>query len=204
MYWEEEKTLILSDLHFGKSGHFRKNGIAVPQTIFKEDLQRFVSLLWQFKPANTIIIGDMFHSHNNKEHELFVKWRKDFEQLPIQLVMGNHDLLHTQWYQAAGIEALMGCHTINHFCFAHDIQEAPLEEAFCFSGHIHPAINIPSGVKQSVQLPCFYFTKKYAVLPAFGKFTGTSCIKPKKGETVIAILPTNDTPSAQGRLIQIC
>ena len=31
VFWEEEKTLILSDLHLGKSGHFRKSGIAIPQ-----------------------------------------------------------------------------------------------------------------------------------------------------------------------------
>ena len=30
MFWEEEKALIVSDLHFGKTGHFRKSGIAVP------------------------------------------------------------------------------------------------------------------------------------------------------------------------------
>ena len=30
MFWEDEKSLIVSDLHFGKTGHFRKSGIAVP------------------------------------------------------------------------------------------------------------------------------------------------------------------------------
>ena len=39
VFWEEEKMLLLSDLHFGKTGHFRKEGIAVPQDIYKEDLQ---------------------------------------------------------------------------------------------------------------------------------------------------------------------
>ena len=42
IFWEEQKTLIVSDLHFGKTGHFRKSGIPVPQTIYKEDLQRLV------------------------------------------------------------------------------------------------------------------------------------------------------------------
>ncbi|HEY4936402.1 MAG TPA: metallophosphoesterase, partial [Puia sp.] len=42
MFWEEEKALIVSDLHFGKTGHFRKSGIAVPPSVFKEDLQRLV------------------------------------------------------------------------------------------------------------------------------------------------------------------
>ena len=39
VFWEEEQSLILADLHFGKTGHFRKSGIGVPQTIYREDLQ---------------------------------------------------------------------------------------------------------------------------------------------------------------------
>jgi uncharacterized protein len=193
IFWQEEKTLILSDIHFGKSGHFRKAGIAVPQDIFKEDIQRFVSLLQSFKPKNVIIIGDMFHSHDNKEHALFVKWRKDFEQLHIQLVMGNHD-----------IELLEGCHEKNTICFVHDIEDAELNESnFYFSGHVHPGISIRTGARQSVHMPCFYFTNQYAILPAFGKFTGTYPIKPKRGESVFAIMPTNHTKKEQGGLIKI-
>ena len=79
MYWEEKKTLIVSDLHLGKTGHFRKSGIAVPQSVFKEDMQRFVALFQFFKPETLIVIGDMFHSGANKEHDLFLKWRQDFQ-----------------------------------------------------------------------------------------------------------------------------
>ena len=50
IYWEEEKALILSDLHFGKTGHFRKAGIAVPAHIYKEDLQRLVEQVQYFQP----------------------------------------------------------------------------------------------------------------------------------------------------------
>ena len=204
IFWEEEKTLILSDLHFGKTGHFRKSGIAVPQDIFKEDIQRFVSLLQQFKPVNVIVIGDMFHSHDNKEHALFLKWRKDFEQLTIQLVMGNHDILHKSWYTNAGIQLIEGCHHINQVCFVHDIAEVERKENFYyFSGHIHPGISVASGARQSVQLPCFYFTQQYAVLPAFGKFTGTYPIKPRRGETVFAVMPVNHKKKEPGGLIKL-
>ena len=41
MYWEKQKTLIIADLHIGKTGHFRKSGIPVPQNVFKEDLQDY-------------------------------------------------------------------------------------------------------------------------------------------------------------------
>lgn len=63
IFWEEEKALIVSDLHFGKTGHFRKSGIAVPQNIFKEDLQRLMDGISFFKPGQIIAVGDLFHSH---------------------------------------------------------------------------------------------------------------------------------------------
>src|ERR1051325_5912256 len=88
VFWEEEKALIVSDLHFGKTGHFRKSGIPVPQSVYKEDLQRLVSQLQYFQPRQLIVVGDMFHSHANKELELFKKWRHDFPHLVIRLVKG--------------------------------------------------------------------------------------------------------------------
>ena len=103
MYWEEEKALIVSDLHFGKTGHFRKSGIAIPPSVYKEDLQRLVTQIQFFQPRELIIVGDMFHSTANKELELFLKWRSDLSDLNIRLVRGNHDILQADWYENAGI-----------------------------------------------------------------------------------------------------
>ena len=41
---------------------------------------------------------------------------------------------------------------------------------------------------QSIMLPCFYFGKEYAVLPAFSRFTGLSKIKPVAVDNVFAIV----------------
>ena len=71
IFWEEQKALILSDLHFGKTGHFRKAGIAIPQSVYKEDLQRLFNLLQYFKPQEIIAVGDLFHRHAKQELELF-------------------------------------------------------------------------------------------------------------------------------------
>ena len=188
IFWVEEKILILSDLHFGKTGHFRKSGIAIPQEIFKEDLQRFVTQLQVFKPLQVIIIGDMFHSHSNKEHDFFLKWRQDFSEIPIHLVKGNHDILKESWYKLADI-TIHSCElTIGDFVFVHDFNDCTIpEHGYIFSGHIHPGITIRGAGKQSLHFACFYFAKQYAVLPAFSKFTGTYKIEPKAGEAVFIL-----------------
>ena len=103
IFWENEQALILSDLHIGKSGHFRKSGIAIPQSILLEDMQRLLDQVQYFKPARIIIVGDLFHSHANRELDLFMRWRDQFNQVPFELVMGNHDILDTNWYHDAGI-----------------------------------------------------------------------------------------------------
>jgi len=192
LYWEEQQSLVVSDLHFGKTGHFRKEGIPVPPAVYKEDLQRLVSQLQFFKPRQLIVVGDMFHSVANKELDWFKKWREDFPGLDIQLVMGKHDILKRQWYIEAGINIIYQQLAILDFTFVHDISAAapphlPVSN-YLFSGHIHPGIRVSGAGKQTLHFPCFYFTPAFCVLPAFGRFTGLATIKPAKEDNVFAIV----------------
>jgi DNA ligase-associated metallophosphoesterase len=199
MFWEEEKCLIVSDLHFGKTGHFRKSGIAIPPSVFKEDLQRLIVQIQYFQPRELIIVGDMFHSHANKELELFLRWRSDLAGIHIRLVRGNHDILKDDWYQQAGIDLNSQTLSRKDFYFVHDISDQlnqregfikniSEERSYFFSGHIHPGIRLNGIGKQSLCFPCFYFGKKYAVLPAFSRFTGVAMIYPEAEEEVFAIV----------------
>jgi len=189
LYWEEERSLILSDLHFGKTGHFRKAGIAVPQSVYREDLLRLLSLIQYFQPRQLVVVGDLFHSRENKELDLFLRWREDFPHLGIRLVMGNHDILRADWYLKAGIEVIEGVLKTGEFSFVHDIEDAGECGQYYFSGHLHPGIRINGLGKQRLQFPCFYFGGEYAILPAFGRFTGTVSIEPELRDNVFAILP---------------
>ena len=192
IFWEEEKALILSDLHFGKIGHFRKSGIPLPQNGFKEDLFRLLAQVQFFKPRSLIIVGDMFHSHQNMEMELFLKWRRDLPLLSIHLVKGNHDILSDKFYRMADITTSDDQWLQSPFCFTHDIalkcNDNPGSNIYTFSGHIHPGIRINGIGKQSLKFPCFYFSKEYAVLPAFSKFTGLASVRPKKEDKIFALV----------------
>ena len=191
LFWEEEQALILSDLHLGKTGHFRKHGIAVPQKVFTEDLQRLIELIAYFKPKQVIAVGDLFHSEANKELGLFLKWRSDLPGIDFILVKGNHDILTKSWYDAANIKVYGGVHSINNFDFVHDPSEA-CEEAphsnFVFCGHMHPGVNIHGAAKQNLVFPCYYFAGKLAILPAFSKFSGLAMMKKTRDNTIYAIV----------------
>jgi DNA ligase-associated metallophosphoesterase len=190
IYWQQQNALILSDLHLGKTGHFRKHGIAIPQQVYKEDLQRLASLMAHFKPALLIIVGDLFHSHANKELDLFVKWRNDFSHVHIQLVKGNHDILKADWYLHAGIETVEHEWQLGPFRFMHNMPAdcGAADKPYCFSGHLHPGIKLNGLAKQSLAFPCYYFGSHHAVLPAFSRFTGLATIKPQKGDQLFALV----------------
>lgn len=187
VYWEEKRSLIVSDLHFGKTGHFRKSGIAVPQKIYQEDLQRLVNLLHYFKPEQLVVVGDFFHSHANTELDWFRKWREDLRDLDITLVRGNHDILNDRWYAESSITVVEKELVMDHFIFTHDrCEEKPGFYTFC--GHLHPGIVVHGLGKQSLRFPCFYFSGDHCILPAFSRFTGMALVDPGPGENVFAIV----------------
>jgi DNA ligase-associated metallophosphoesterase len=191
LFWENESTIIVADLHVGKTGHFRKAGIGVPPQVYKDDLHRLLAQILFFKAERLIIVGDLTHSAANREMDLFRKWRKDFSSLDVQLVKGNHDILEDRWYSEADITLCNDHLLLKNFLFVHDVLNGEIKAAvgqYIFSGHVHPGISIRGLGRQSLRFPCFYFTKKYCVLPAFSRFTGTFRVEPKAGEHAFAII----------------
>lgn len=83
LFWEEKKTIIISDVHLGKITHFRKHGIAIPQNAVSENFRKITEVLDYFLPETIIFLGDLFHSAKNAEWNLFEKWISNHNQKPI-------------------------------------------------------------------------------------------------------------------------
>lgn len=188
IYWKEKKMLIISDLHLGKSAHFRKSGIQVPSSVGTNDLQRLGSLLNTYDTDILLITGDMFHNYMNSDVEDFKQWRADYPHLKIQLIKGNHDALQKTDYEDLSIEMQEKEWYCGPFRFMHDQPEIN-NESYTLSGHIHPGITLYGKARQRLNFPCFYFGKNYAILPAFSLFTGLSMLKPQEGDQFYAITP---------------
>lgn len=194
IFWESQSALIVSDLHIGKTGHFRKAGLPVPAAMFKEDLQRLFAGIQFFGAKQVIIVGDLFHSDHNKELDVFIRWRESLPHVKFTLVMGNHDILKTTFYEQSSIIPAHGIFSLSTFAFSHD---KPTEKQlntfgkplpYCFTGHIHPGIAIYGAGRQSLRFPCFWFGKEYAVLPAFGTFTGSYMMTKSGASSIFAVV----------------
>jgi uncharacterized protein len=186
IFWQEERALILSDLHLGKATHFRKAGIAVPAGIGQDDLFRLQKLITTYQPAQVIIVGDMFHSDENNDVPYFRLWRQQFSHIPFKLVKGNHDIMPAAIYTSLDLE-VYDTLRIGDISFAHEPCEHDDAEGYTFSGHLHPGIAVAGPGRQRLRLPCFFFGRNCGILPAFGRFTGLALVAPEADEAVFVI-----------------
>lgn len=189
IYWAAQKMLIISDLHIGKSAHFRKHGIQVPSGVGEGDLQRLARLIDLYDPQTLLITGDMFHHKSNSEVAVFSEWRKEFSQLRFQLIKGNHDQLRPVEYASLNIELIQKELICAPFRFIHEKPEST-DTTYTISGHIHPGVTLYGKARQRLNFPCFYFGENNAILPAFSAFTGLSRIQPQKNDRFYAITPS--------------
>lgn len=187
IFLPSHQLLAISDLHLGKSAHFRKAGIPVPATLAQNDLNRLTNLLEKYQPQALLINGDMFHHELNTDVDEFERWKNQYKELKFLLVKGNHDRLNQKQYAALGITIFDPNYSTTNFCFIHDALACSTDQLYPISGHIHPGVSIVGKAKQRLKFPCFYFGEQYAVMPAFSSFTGLSIIKPKVTEQVFAI-----------------
>jgi len=168
-FWEKEKALILSDLHIGKTAHFRKNGIALANHIMKSDMERLSALIEYFQPDKFIVVGDLLHAGDNSDVDEFCRWRNQYPEIQFYLIEGNHDRLSESLEKKLCLNFKAPSLEVRSFTFIHDFEKT--KPGFQITGHIHPGIILHSAVK-SIRLPCFVLSPYQLLLPAFSEFTG--------------------------------
>lgn len=170
LFWQKADTLVLSDLHLGKTAHFRKNGIALPSEIIENDLKRLSDLIIHFQSKRMIVVGDFVHAGKNSEFRLFAEWKSHFPDLKIILVKGNHDRIVNEKLVEIGVTEVCEIYQEENFIFSHELVNS--EEKFSISGHIHPGIRLKTPVGELVKFPSYIVTESQLILPAFSSFTG--------------------------------
>lgn len=187
VFWEENKTVIIADIHMGKGTVFRKAGIPIPQGIMESDLVELTRLLTSLNAEKCIIVGDLIHAESGISPDVKKKFSDLLQgtQCEIHLVLGNHDRaliknLPPEWPLHIHKVGLL----IEPFYFSHFPKAQ--EPWFVWSGHLHPKVEISNHYDRLV-LRCFQVFKNLCVLPAFGFFVGGTFVSKNKECKIYAI-----------------
>ena len=189
LFWQETGALILADLHLGKAAHLRHHGMPIPEGNTADDLARLTRVIRRTAAREVILCGDFFHAPTAQSPAVLAlveAWRASHPDIPVSLVIGNHDhgralppprcgILSpgTRWHRAP-------------FHFVHDPAHAQAGE-ITVSGHLHPLAARPG--PRPLMAPCFWWqaATQTLVLPAFGTFTAGVPIRPAPEDTLHAI-----------------
>lgn len=171
LFSPSHKTLFISDLHFGKTQHFRKNGVPLSLETIEDNMGNLEFVLQHYHPDECIFLGDLFHSDWNSEWELLIslleKWSRE---TTFRLVLGNHDIVAKQ---ISTPDFLNPCHSyVWNDCIqlSHEPVTSNKEPQIC--GHLHAGYLLKGKGKQALVVKCFYEINNILIMPAFGNLTG--------------------------------
>lgn len=179
-FWENQNTLLIADVHLGKTTHFRKNGIALPEVSVYKNYENLDEVIEYFNPEQIFFLGDLFHSVHNAEWFLFEEWVAQ-QSAQITLISGNHDIINEDEFEALGIEVVDELFTDDFYLSHHPTTD---QELFNICGHVHPGVKLKGQAKQMLKLPCFAQFEHQLILPAFGEFTGNHYIDQAEAEAI--------------------
>lgn len=180
-------TLIVADVHLGKSAAFRAKGLPVPEGDSARDLARLLALAKKHEARHLVIAGDFFHALTGMTPELESALAEFILQvaIPVTLVVGNHDAKIKAL--PAGLLDVPHLDLDPHLRVIHDPEHISGDRLH-IAGHWHPIVKIPDGKRTSLRLPCFLFRNHTLVIPAFGSFTGGSILNVRPDDRVFVAL----------------
>ena len=91
VFLRESETLVVADVHLGKSACFRAQGLPIPEGDNARDFERLSDLVKQQNASQLVVAGDLFHAAAGLTTKL-ISTLDDFLQtlgIPVCLVLGN-------------------------------------------------------------------------------------------------------------------
>jgi DNA ligase-associated metallophosphoesterase len=189
VYWPARKSLLVADFHLGKAATFRRAGIPLPPGTTSENVERLGRAIDRTGATNVVFLGDFLHAKRGRAENTFTrfaKWREARAGVELTIVRGNHDRKAGDPPDEWRVRCIEAGERVGPFVMNHEPGVAR-GGGYALAGHIHPAVRLSGCGDESLRLPCFWFSARYGVLPAFGAFTGTAEVRPRRGDQVYVI-----------------
>lgn len=173
LYWDEQRLLVVSDLHLEKGSSYAMRGTLLPPYDTIATLGRLAAVILRHDPRIVVALGDSFHdrtahgrlSAENRDTVAALQSGRDWIW-----ISGNHDPeLPRDLGGTVADEVALGPVT-----FRHEPSGAQGEIA----GHLHPKARV-SARGRSMERRCFASDGLRAVMPAFGAYAGGLSIRDK-------------------------
>ncbi|WP_288408179.1 ligase-associated DNA damage response endonuclease PdeM [uncultured Herbaspirillum sp.] len=184
LLWPARAMLILADVHFGKAAAFRAGGIPVPHGTTQANLDTIDALVQRHAVHHIVFLGDFLHARAGRAAGTLAKlahWRARHTGLTLTLVRGNHDHHAGDPPTELDMAVVDEPWRVGPLAFCHHPQT--VAGAFAIVGHLHPVYRLAAGA-DALRLPCFVVDGRWAMLPAFGAFTGGYRITPQPGQRI--------------------
>lgn len=186
-YWPRTQTLLIADAHLGKAAAFRREGVAVPAGTTDENLRKLSQLIETLDAKRLVFLGDMLHNKVARDatSRAFTRWRHKHAALEVALVRGNHDKRAGDPPSEWGVQCIDEPWALDGLALCHMPQS--VAGRYAIAGHVHPSVRLAGRGREFVRLPCFFFGRDCAILPAFGPFTGMADVDPEEGDRVYVV-----------------
>lgn len=171
LFWEEQRLLVVSDLHLEKGSSFATRGVLLPPYDTIATLSRLAAVISRHNPRIIVALGDSFHDRS-AHGRLSAEDRDTVAALQAGRdwiwISGNHDpMLPPDLGGTVADEVAIGPITFRHEPTGSDGEIA---------GHLHPKARV-SARGRSLERRCFASDGMRAVMPAFGAYAGGLSIR---------------------------
>ncbi|MTI00227.1 ligase-associated DNA damage response endonuclease PdeM [Roseibium sp. RKSG952] len=172
LWWPDEATLVVADLHLEKGSSYARRGVMLPPYDTEATLEKLAGVIEAFDPARVIALGDSFHDPDGSDR-LPPAYRALLTTLQLNRewiwVTGNHDPVAPVRLCGETVEEIkIGGLIFRHEPVGNHDRRSCLGEV---SGHLHPAARVRR-YGRSIRRSCFVTDGIRLVLPAFGALTG--------------------------------
>jgi DNA ligase-associated metallophosphoesterase len=187
--WPSESALVIADVHLGKDLIFQRHGIAIPNRVSRDQLDRITALLLETEARRLVILGDFLHGRLATADALVSEmavWRERHRNVEMDLIVGNHDRTSVDTILRDLFDVHDDVMICEPFRFAHE--PTAVDDLYTLAGHLHPGFSVRAPrAGAALRLPAFWFRSRYGVLPAFGTFTGLARVRRHDSDRVFVV-----------------
>ena len=183
LYWDEERLLVVSDLHLEKGSSFALRGILLPPFDTAATLAKLAAVVAHYDPRRIIALGDSFHDRdaherlNETDRDAIKAMQAGRDWIWIE---GNHDPA-----PPASLDGSVATEiAIGAITFRHEPTGAQGEIA----GHLHPKARVATRGR-GIDRRCFAGDGARIVMPSLGAYTGGLSIRDR---AFAKIFPSDD------------